>query len=70
MYVIRLLLDNGYSKMAVRSFFEEYDGGGYTMLCIEADGGKTAMQYNAAGFMQLYLAIVWSPIIFRNPQET
>lgn len=28
MYVIRLLLDNGYSMMAVRSFFEEYDGGG------------------------------------------
>lgn len=28
MYVIRLLLDNGYSMMAVRRFFEEYDGGG------------------------------------------
>lgn len=27
MYVIRLLLDNGYSMMAVRSFFREYDGG-------------------------------------------
>ena len=27
MYVIRLLLDTGYSMMAVRGFMQEYDGG-------------------------------------------
>lgn len=27
MYVIRLLLDTGYSMMAIRSFMQEYDGG-------------------------------------------
>ena len=27
MYVIRLLLDTGYSMMAIRSFMQEYDSG-------------------------------------------
>lgn len=37
-------------------------GGGYTMLCMEADGEKTAMQQ--------YSVTVWSSIIFRSSRET
>lgn len=44
-------------------------GGGYTMLCIEADGEKTAMQYNAAGFHAAVLSYSVEPHHFPEPQR-
>lgn len=43
-------------------------GGGYTTLCMEADGEKTAMQYNAAGFHAAVLSYSVEPHHFPEPQ--
>lgn len=45
-------------------------GGGYTTLCMEADGEKQLCSIIQQIFMQLYSAIVWSPIIFRSLRQT
>jgi len=57
MYVIRLLLDNGYSMMAVRSFFEEYDGGGreLVMLRLMEPGENGDLIYRADRYMETLL---------------
>ena len=54
MYVIRLLLDNGYSMMAVRSFFKEYDGGGreLAMLQLMEPGENENLIYRADRYME------------------
>lgn len=54
MYVIRLLLDNGYSMMAVRSFFEEYDGGGreLAMRQLMEPGENEDLIYRADRYME------------------
>lgn len=44
-------------------------GGGYTFLCIEGDGEKTAMQYNAAGFHAAVLSYSVEPHHFPEPQR-
>lgn len=44
-------------------------GGGYTTLCLEADGEKTAMQYNAAGFHAAVLSYSVEPHRFPEPQR-
>ena len=58
MYVIRLLLDNGYSMMAVRSFFEEYDGGGreLAMWQLMEPGENEDLIYRADRYMETLLA--------------
>lgn len=57
MYVIRLLLDNGYSMMAVRSFFGEYDGGdrGLAMLQLMKPGENENLIYRADRYMETLL---------------
>ena len=57
MYVIRLLLDNGYSMMAVRSFFREYDGGGRepAMLQLMGPGENEDLIYRADRYMETLL---------------
>lgn len=57
MYVIRLLLDNGYSMMAVRSFFEEYDGGGRepAMRQLMEPGKNEDLIYRADRYMETLL---------------
>lgn len=57
MYVIRLLLDNGYSMMAVRSFFGEYDGGGRepAMLQLMGPGENEDLIYRADRYMETLL---------------
>ena len=57
MYVIRLLLDNGYSMMAVRSFFREYDGGGRkpAMLRLMEPGESEDLIYRADRYMETLL---------------
>lgn len=57
MYVIRLLLDNGYSMMAVRSFFCEYDGGGreLAMLQLMEPGESEDLIYRADRYMETLL---------------
>ena len=54
MYVIRLLLDNGYSMMAVRSFFGEYDRGGRerAMLQLLEPGENENLIYRADRYME------------------
>lgn len=57
MYVIRLLLDNGYSMMAVRSFFEEYDGGGRepAIRQLMEPGENVDLIYRADRYMETLL---------------
>ena len=57
MYVIRLLLDNGYSMMAVRSFFTEYDRGGreLAMLQLMEPGKNEDLIYQADRYMETLL---------------
>lgn len=57
MYVIRLLLDNGYSMMAVRSFFGEYDGGDrkQAMLPLMEPGENEDLIYRADRYMETLL---------------
>lgn len=57
MYVIRLLLDNGYSMMAVRSFFEEYDGGGRELAIrqLMEPGENEDLIYRADRYMETLL---------------
>ena len=57
MYVIRLLLDNGYSMMAVRSFFGEYDGGGRepAMRQLMEPGESEDLIYRADRYMETLL---------------
>lgn len=57
MYVIRLLLDNGYSMMAVRSFFEKYDGGGRELAIRQLmEPGETEnLIYRADRYMETLL---------------
>lgn len=54
MYVIRLLLDNGYSMMAVKSFFEEYDGGGRELAIrqLMEHGDNEDLIYRADRYME------------------
>lgn len=54
MYVIRLLLDNGYSMMAVRSFFRAYDGGGSepAILQLMKPGKNENLIYRADRYME------------------
>ena len=44
-------------------------GGGYTTVCIQCDGEKTAMQYNAAGFHAAVLRYSVEPHHFPEPQR-
>lgn len=44
-------------------------GGGYTKVCVVADGEKTAMQYNAAGFHGAVLRYSVEPHYFPEPQR-
>lgn len=44
-------------------------GGGYTTLCTDCDGEKTAMQYNAAGFHAAVLRYSVKPHCFPEPQR-
>ena len=57
MYVIRLLLDNGYSMMAVRGFFGEYDGGDreLAMLQLMEPGENENLIYRADRYMETLL---------------
>ena len=57
MYVIRLLLDNGYSMMAVRSFFREYDGGDRELAMIQLmePGESEDLIYRADRYMETLL---------------
>lgn len=57
MYVIRLLLDNGYSMMAVRSFFEEYDKGDreLAMRRLMEPGENENLIYRADRYMDTLL---------------
>lgn len=57
MYVIRLLLDNGYSMMAVRSFFEEYDRGGRELAVrqLMEPGENEDLIYRADRYMETLL---------------
>lgn len=57
MYVIRLLLDNGYSMMAVRSFLGAYDGGGGepAMRQLMDPGESEALIYRADRYMETLL---------------
>ncbi len=57
MYVIRLLLDNGYSMMAVRSFLGEYDGGGReaAMGQLTEPGENENLIYRADRYMETLL---------------
>ncbi len=54
MYVIRLLLDNGYSMMAVRSFLVEYDGEGRELAILQlVEPGKNEnLIYRADRYME------------------
>ena len=58
MYVIRLLLDNGYSMMAVRSFFREYDREGResAMLQLMEPGEDEDLIYRADRYMETLLS--------------
>ena len=58
MYVIRLLLDSGYSMMAVRSFFGAYDGeGGEPALRQLMEPGESeTLIYRADRYMETLLA--------------
>ncbi|MCM1537123.1 MAG: MerR family transcriptional regulator [bacterium] len=57
MYVIRLLLDNGYSMMAVRNFFRAYDGGGSepAILQLMEPGKNENLIYRADRYMETLL---------------
>ncbi|MDE7298020.1 MAG: MerR family transcriptional regulator [Lachnospiraceae bacterium] len=57
MYVIRLLLDNGYSMMAVRSFFAEFDTGDGDRAAglLMAPGESEALIYRADRYMETLL---------------
>ena len=57
MYVIRLLLDNGYSMMAVRRFFEEYDGGSRELAIqqLMEPGENEDLIYRADRYMETLL---------------
>lgn len=57
MYVIRLLLDNGYSMMAVKSFFEEYDEEGPepARLSLTKPGENENLIYLADRYMEALL---------------
>ena len=57
MYVIRLLLDNGYSMMAVRSFFAEFDTGDGKRAAglLMAPGESEALIYRADRYMETLL---------------
>lgn len=44
-------------------------GGGYSKVCTEEDGEKTAMQYNAAGFHAAVLNYSVEPHCFPEPQR-
>ena len=57
MYVIRLLLDNGYSMMAVRRFLGEYDGGGreVAMRQLMEPGESEDLIYRADRYMETLL---------------
>lgn len=57
MHVIRLLLDNGYSMMAVRSFFGEYDGGGRkpAMRQLMEPGKNENLIYRADRYLETLL---------------
>lgn len=44
-------------------------GGGYEQVCVEYDGEKTAMQYNAAGFHAAVLDYSVEPHCFPEPQR-
>lgn len=57
MYVIRMLLDNGYSMMEVRSFFEEYDGGGRELAIqqLMEPGENEDLIYRADRYMETLL---------------
>lgn len=44
-------------------------GGGYTMVCMDADGDKVASQYNAAGFHAAVLCYSVEPHYFPEPQK-
>ena len=54
MYVIRLLLDNGYSMMAVRSFFAEFDigGGAQAAGLLMEPGEREELIYRADRYME------------------
>ncbi len=54
MYMIRLLLDNGYSMMAVRSFLVEYDGEGRELAILQlVESGKNEnLIYRADRYME------------------
>lgn len=43
-------------------------GGGYEFVCVEEDGDKTALQYNAAGFHAAVLNYCVEPHHFPEPQ--
>lgn len=57
MYVIRLLLDNGYSMMAVKSFFDEYDKGGRGLAIrqLMEPGENEDLIYRADRYMETLL---------------
>jgi len=57
MYVIRLLLDNGYSMMAVRSFLGEYDSRGreLAILYLIEPGENEDLIYRADRYMETLL---------------
>lgn len=57
MYVIRLLLDNGYSMMAVKSLFEKYDGGDreLAMRQLMEPGENENLIYRADRYMETLL---------------
>lgn len=57
MYVIRLLLDNGYSMMAVKSFFQEFNGGGResAMRQLMEPGDNEDLIYRADRYMETLL---------------
>lgn len=57
MYVIRLLLDNGYSMMAVRNFFGKYDEEGReaAMLQLTEPGENEDLIYRADRYMEMLL---------------
>ncbi len=57
MYVIRLLLDNGYSMMAVKSFFQEFNGGGResAMRQLMEPGENEDLIYRADRYMETLL---------------
>lgn len=54
MYVIRLLLDNGYSMMAVRSFFAEFDAGNRqaAVSALTNPGESETLIYRADRYME------------------